>query len=37
VTSEQGQELARKLGFLYRETSAINDQGITECVQDLTE
>jgi small GTP-binding protein len=35
VTVQEGEELASKYGFLYRETSALKNIGVTECVYDL--
>lgn len=37
ISTQQGEDLARKLGCLYRETSAIKNQGVNEAVVDLTE
>lgn len=37
VSQEEGEYIARKHGFIYRETSALNNEGIQEAVQSITE
>lgn len=36
VTSEEGEAFARKHGFIYKETSALQNKGINEAVLELT-